>query len=149
MNLSDAAYATAHDYAGGTPSLAPRMGISGAMLRNKVNPNDATHHLTLSEAMRMQSLTGDHRILHAMSDELGYVCIQLPVAGASDMALLDSFMAITKELGEFASEFQKDWADGRIDGKEIERLRKEFYELQQSAAAFMGMIEALAEQSHG
>lgn len=149
MNLSDAAYATAHDYPGGTPSLAPRLNLSGAMLRNKVNPNDATHHLTLAEAMRMQSLTDDHRILHAMADELGYVCIRLPDHGASDMALLDSFMAITKELGEFASEFQKDWADGRIDAKEIDRLRKEFYEPQQSAAAFMGMIEALAEQSNG
>lgn len=149
MNLSDAAYATAHDYPGGTPSLAPRLNLSGAMLRNKVNPNDVTHHLTLSEAMRMQSLTADHRILHAMADELGYVCIKLPVQGASDMALLDSFMAITKELGDFAGEFQKDWADGRIDAKEIDRLRKEFYELQQSAAGFMGMIEALAEQSHG
>ena len=149
MNLPDAAYATAHDYPGGTVSLAPRLGMPGAMLRNKVNPNDATHHLTLSEAMRMQSLTGDHRILHSMADQLGYVCIQLPNSGASDMALLDSFMSITKELGELASEFQQDWADGHIDAKEADRLRKEFYELQQAAAGFMAMVEALADQSNG
>lgn len=84
-----------------------------------------------------------------MAGELGYVCIQLPAGGASDMALLDSFMSITKELGELANEFQQDWADGHIDAKEADRLRKEFYELQQAAAGFMAMVEALAEQSHG
>lgn len=147
MNIIDAAYVVAHDYPGGTVSLAPRLGMSSAMLRNKVNTNDVTHKLTLCESVTLQDITGDHRILHAMADHLGYVCIKLPAPGASDMALLDSFMAITKELGDFAGEFQKDWADGRIDAKEAARLRKEFYELQQSAAAFMGMIEALASQS--
>lgn len=149
MNISDAAYAVAHDYPGGTESLAPRIGISGAVLRGKVNPNDAAHKLTLAEALRMQTLTGDHRILHAMSEELGYVCIQLPEAGASDMGLLDSFMSVLKELGEFSGEFRKDWEDGNIDATELARLRQEFYEMQQAGLALMHSIEGLAEQSHG
>lgn len=149
MNISDAAYAVAHDYPGGTESLAPRIGLSGAVLRGKVNPNDAAHKLTLDEALRMQTLTGDHRILHAMAEELGYVCIQLPEAGASDMGLLDSFMSVLKELGEFSSEFRKDWEDGNIDAAELARLRQEFYEMQQAGLALMHSIEGLAEQSHG
>lgn len=149
MNISDAAYAVAHDYPGGTESLAPRIGISGAVLRGKVNPNDAAHKLTLAEALRMQTLTGDHRILHAMADELGYVCIRMPEAGASDMGLLDAFMSVLKELGEFSSEFRKDWEDGNIDADELARLRQEFYEMQQAGLALMHSIEGLAEQSHG
>ena len=149
MNIIDAAYAIAHDYPGGTVSLAPRLGMSSAILRGKVNPNDASHKLTLCEAVSMQDITGDHRILHAMADRLGYVCIKLPNQNVSDMALLDAFISITKELGEFAHEFQKDWEDGQIDAQEIERLRGDFYKLQQAAAGFMARIESLAEQSNG
>lgn len=145
MNVLDAAYSTAHDYPGGTPSLAPRMGISAAILRGKVNLADAGHHLTLAEAMRMQAITNDHRILHVMAEELGYVCIRLPESGASDMELLDSFMSVLKELGDFSNEFQKDWADGRIKQDEIVRLRREFYELQAAGAELMKRIEDLAE----
>ncbi|WP_341772648.1 phage regulatory CII family protein, partial [Burkholderia pseudomallei] len=48
MNIIDAAYAVVHDYPGGSESLAPRLGMSAAVLRNKVNPNNATHHLGLA-----------------------------------------------------------------------------------------------------
>lgn len=149
MNITDAAYAVAHDYPGGTESLAPRIDMSGAILRGKVNPNDASHKLWIMEAQRMQAITGDHRILHAMAEDLGYVCVKLPISDASDMELLDSFMSVLKELGDFSSEFQKDWSDGKIDDGEIKRLRKEFYEMQQAGSALMARIEALAEQSHG
>lgn len=145
MNITDAAYATAHDYPGGTQSLGPRLGISPAVLRGKVNPNDPSHKLTLVEAMRMMHITGDHRILHAMADECGHVCIMLPTTPNSDMALLDSFMGVMKELGEFAEEFRKDWNDGTISHEELDRLKKEFYEMQQAGLELMSRIEALAE----
>lgn len=150
MNLTDAAYAVAHDYPGGTESLAPRLGMSGAILRGKVNPKDSAHKLTLAEAVRMQAMTGDHRILHAMADELGYVCVQSQIfVNVSDMDLLDSFMMVMKELGDFAAEFRNDWADGEIKPDELERLRSEFYELQQAGLELMQRIESLAEQCHG
>lgn len=148
MNLTDAAYAVAHDYPGGTESLAPRLGMSGAILRGKVNPNDKSHHLTLAEAMRMQSMTGDFRILHAMAGELGFVCVQMPsFANTSEMELLDSFMSVMKELGEFSAEFRKDWEDGEISKHELKRIKQEFYEMQQAGIELMQRIEALAEQS--
>lgn len=150
MNITDSAYATAHDYGGGTESLAPRLGMSGAILRGKVNPKDSSHKLTLAEAQRMMVISEDHRILHSMSDELGYICVPMPTfTNSSDMDLLDSFISVTKELGEFSAEFQRGWANGRIESDELERLRKEFYEMQQAGLALMQRIEALAEQSNG
>jgi len=65
MNTIDAAYHTVHDYPGGAEALAPRMGMSAAVLRNKVNPNNTTHHLTYAEAQRIVALTGDVRMLQA------------------------------------------------------------------------------------
>lgn len=41
------------------------MDISAAVLRNKVNPNNQTHHLTLAEAVRIVDLTDDEQILQA------------------------------------------------------------------------------------
>jgi hypothetical protein len=70
VNITDAAYAVAHDYPGGTESLAPRLGMSGAVLRNKVNPNNTTHHLTLAEALRMSEITSDRRVAEAFAREL-------------------------------------------------------------------------------
>lgn len=147
MNVFDAAYATAHDYPGGTESLAPRLGMSGAILRGKVNTNDIKHHLTLAEAMRMQAITGDTRILHAMSDELGFVCIQAgQFDGVSDEALLDSFTAVVRELGDLSRVFHDSLADGRVTRKEFEKLQSEFYDLQQAGAELMNRVGQMTEQ---
>ena len=48
MNVVDAAYLAVHTYPGGSESLGPRIGMSPAVLRNKVNPNCSTHHLSLA-----------------------------------------------------------------------------------------------------
>lgn len=81
MTPTDAALAVGHDYPGGCASLAPRMGMPVALLRAKLNPNDKRHHPTIAEAVIMQMLAGDHRILFAMAEELGYVCMPAPIEG--------------------------------------------------------------------
>lgn len=148
MNVKDAAYAIAHDYPGGVPALATRMGVSRNVLQNKLNPAVEYHKLTLDEAMRLQALTGDPRILHAMAEELGYVCVSLPGnSGGSDMELLDSFLTVLKDLGEFSAEFQDDWSDGKIKEDELSRLRAKFYALQSAGVVLMNRVEELAEKN--
>jgi hypothetical protein len=56
MNITDAAHKTVKDYPGGSEALAVRIGMSAAVLRNKVNPNNTTHHLTLAEASEIGRL---------------------------------------------------------------------------------------------
>jgi len=147
MNIQDAAYNTAHDFPGGVPALAVRMGISPNVLQNKVNPSQEHHKLTLNEAVKMQAITGDLRMLHAMADALGCVCIQLPVHDqAGDMELLDSFMGVVSELGDLSAEFQQSWADGQITLKEFARIRNEAYDVQARLAELLARIERLAEQ---
>jgi hypothetical protein len=75
MNTKDAAYLTAHHYPGGIPALAVRMGMAARELSRKLNPN--TGSLSLDEATALMAFSGDHRILHAMADEIGYPPDQL------------------------------------------------------------------------
>ncbi|MFY4005014.1 phage regulatory CII family protein [Achromobacter denitrificans] len=48
---------------GGSEYLEPLVGISAAVLRNKVNPNNTTHHVTLAEADSIGRIMGDAGIL--------------------------------------------------------------------------------------
>jgi hypothetical protein len=50
MNPLDALYTAARAYPGGIEALAHRMGVSVAVLRNKLAPHVNTHHVTLAEA---------------------------------------------------------------------------------------------------
>lgn len=76
MNTRDAAYMTSHHYPGGVPALAARMGMDARELTRKLNPN--TGDISLDEAGVLMTLSGDHRILHAMADEFGYTLAKQP-----------------------------------------------------------------------
>src|SRR5690606_12297895 len=125
MNTADAAWHTVHDYDGGSESLGPRVGISPAVLRNKVNPKNTTHHLTLAEARRITALTGDHRMLQAWAHEEGYLLVKAP-SGASDscdMAVLEQVVSLGVANGQFMQTIHAALADGRVDQGELERIR--------------------------
>jgi hypothetical protein len=120
MNILDAAHKTVHAYPGGSESLAPRIGMSAAVLRNKVNPNNTTHHLSLAEASEIMGVTGDDRILHALAASHGYTLQQTdaPVAGTLVGALLDAG-CIKGKLCQIISEAL---ADGRITPNEAKEI---------------------------
>lgn len=126
MNVVDAAHAIVHDYPGGSIALAPRVGMSAAILRGKVNPNDAGHHLTIAESVRMQQLTGDHRILEAEAEELGYALLPLsPESGESDVGLRSmSAMAL---FGEMIGEIEAALRDGRITQNELRKIERRLF----------------------
>lgn len=146
MNVQDAAYHTVHDYPGGAPALALRLGMSGAVLQNKVNASQQHHKVTLDESVRMQEMTGDHRILHAMAQHLGYVCVRAgEFNGVSDEALLETFTALVAELGDLSRAFNDAIADGAITRKEEARIKQEFYEMQQAGAELVNRIAQLVD----
>lgn len=144
-NVLDAAFHTAHDFPGGVPALAQRMGdVSPNVLNKKVDPRLDTHHLRLDEAVKMQSISGDPRILHAMAFTLHHVAIPVPdIKDDGDMSMLDGFMDILKELGEFSTEFQKSWADGVIKPDELERIVAEANDVQGRLAMFVSRISSM------
>ena len=141
MNVLDAAYHLVHDQPGGAEALGPRLGMSGKLLSNKVRQADATHVLTLSEALRMQQLTGDHRIFLAEAEQLGYIPIPAPNTAAGDNITKDILDAAA-DFGDYMREVNKALADNIIttnERKELERRLATFmaaaYHLQADLAS--------------
>lgn len=146
MNTQDATYHTVHDYPGGASSLAPRMGMPVGVLNSKVNPNTHTHHLALSEAVRLMAITGDHRILRAQCDELGYLPpIPRVTCEVSDLALLETYTRLIAELGEFSQAFHAALADGRLPLAEVDRLQKEMLDFFAAGEELLNRAKAIAQ----
>jgi len=101
-----AAYDTAHGYEGGIAALAKRMGQNPNTLTHKVNLQNATHHLTLRDAIDMQWQSRNFAILHAMADELGHTCsLATPVYAEGDpldtlVRLQMAYADLVQALGE-------------------------------------------------
>lgn len=144
MNVIDAAHATVHDYPGGSVALAARLGMAGAVLRGKVNVNDVGHHLTLTEAQRIQSLTGDHRMLLAMADELGYLCLPLPAV--SDGDLVHATLRAIQSFGMMMGDVERSIEDGRVTPNELRKVERAMLD---AVAHVSGLHRLLAHQAGG
>ncbi len=132
MNILDAAHKTVKDSPGGAEALATRLitvndrgeerSMSGAVLRNKVNPNNTTHALSLVEANDIMGLTGDHRILIALAAEHGY---GLHMLEAPDDArcLTSTILATSASKGQFAEALHSALTDGLITDNEFSELQ--------------------------
>ena len=148
MNVQDAAYSTVHDYKGGSESLAPRLGMSAAVLRNKVNTNTATHHLTLAEAVRMVDLTGDDRILHAWAKHRNGVLVTLPHSEiVSDQAVMEHMAATWKTHGDVGTQISKALEDGRMDRRELRMVSDAIFEHARALFDLHARLAAITEDS--
>lgn len=146
MNVADAAYIVVHDYPGGSESLAPRIGISAAVLRNKVNPNCTTHHLTLAEADRITGVTGDMRIAHAFAGSHGGVVVPLGDGeDASDMAVLEVMAGLWASNGVLGTEVHGALVDGRLTGVEQARIRAAAYGVKAKVLGLLNRLDAMTE----
>lgn len=143
MNTKDAAYHTVHDYAGGSESLGPRVGISAAVLRNKVNPNNDTHHLTLAEAQRIVDITDDERILRAWAHARGLLLIKAPEGSDCDMSVLEAVVETGVAHGQWMQTIHSALADGKVDTNEVQAIKAAKRVLQTAAATATQRIEGM------
>ena len=146
MTPIDAAHATVHDYPGGSESLAPRIGMRSNILRNKVNHNNETNHLTLSEASKLMALTGDRRILDALAAEQD--CVVVPATCnvvVSDMAVLELVAKVWMHNGDVGRAVNDALADGRITKLELEDIKQSIYRVEQAMHTMLSRITGMAE----
>jgi hypothetical protein len=147
MNVLDAFHQTVHGAPGGCETVAPRLGMSAAILRNKANPNSATNKPMLDDADRLMGITGDHRILHALAQNHGYVCFRMGEdATASDMAVLELVTQVWTTNGEVGAEVNRTLADGRVDRAEVERVRTAVYRAQQALLEVVARLDGMSEK---
>jgi len=132
MNIIDAAHKTVKDSPGGAEALATRMittndkgeekPMSGAVLRNKVNPNNATHKLGWEEASEIMGLTGDYRMLVALAAEHGFGVQRLDMPDSAG-CLTSTILAASATKGQFAEMLHEFLKDGLITDNEFTQLQ--------------------------
>lgn len=99
MDVVYAACLTAQAHPGGVARLARDMGIKAGTLQHKLNLNNETHQLTLPEAVRLQVITGNFSILHAMAHQLGCE-VRRAVPDQSGGDPVEAFMRFQTEVAE-------------------------------------------------
>lgn len=125
MCLRDTVYHLAHDYPGGVPALAARMGKNATVLMHKLNPNNDTHHLTAHELDAIDDLTATRSIADYFAHKHGCFLVEIQqFDGLKESALIDAFLSVSRSWGEHCAEFQAAISDGKIDEREFKRLKK-------------------------
>lgn len=148
MNVFDALHATAHDPKhGGTDVLAMRLGMrSGAVLRNKTNPNNPDHHMRLDETLRLMELTGDYRLLEAIAHEHGFVCIKLPDGiDTADICMFEQSLRVGVSKGQLSADTMQSLADGRICQSDVKQLTKSANKLVKEIMTFLHLAKKVAK----
>lgn len=139
MNVTDAAYATVHDYPGGSEALAPRMGMSAAVLRNKVNPRNDRNYLSIEEADRLIGVTGDPRLIQAFQlnhDEL----LSPPDSMASLIGLLLSHDAAH---GDLSRQIADALADDLVTERELRDILNKWMASQRAGGQLVQKLQAI------
>ena len=147
LNILDTAHAVAHEYDGGCESLAPRMGVGAQVLRNKVNPNIATHHLTLAEAVRMSDLANDYRILETWAQQVGMALVKIPLPeDCADAEVVELMAKSLGSLGDVGAEIVKTLEDGRVERHEAEKVNDRAFAHITTVVSLTSRVAGMAEK---
>lgn len=142
MTPLDAAYHVVHDYPGGAKALAPRLGKSHGHLCHEVRPpRESTAKLGLADALKISEMTGDHRILMAFAESLGYRCVRVEIPAARG-ELLEAVSRFAKETGEALMAMHRAIEDGRVTENEVREFERQVADIAPAAVS-------LAERMRG
>lgn len=142
--LADAVYHTVHDN-GGPTKIGPRLGLQPSILSNKANPRQRHNRLTLAESLQLQQVTGDHRILHAEAQELGYIVIPIENPPPSDVELLTLYAQWQDRTGRIHHAIADAFDNPRITAPAHREIKRRFFDAAQSGLTYLhrmgGMVQ--------
>lgn len=101
--------------------LARKTGSSHNILLDRLNP-DRDQKLGYLEAIGHAHLTGDHVLLKAWANEMGYGLFEKPQGSVGDEDILDIFLGIQRIQGRLAETLHEAREDGIIDSTENRQL---------------------------
>jgi len=147
MDVLTAAFNVVHDYPGGAPALATRLGKASSTLSHEVQAGYPGAKFGLLDALKVTKLSGDLGILNSFAAECG--CLVLPVmagvlpvmagVGSGDGAML-ALSKLATEFGDVVSEVSKSLADGSVSDNELLRVEREAGELVAAVQAVLVML---------
>lgn len=141
LAIDDTVYHLAHDYPGGVPALALRMGMSPNTLAHKVSLTQRTHHLSPLELIKLQAIADDQRPLHAMAAQLGFVC--LPLVADASRGTLEDVMHMAKEFADVLASVNQAVTDGRVTPNEMQRCEREAGELMLALTNVLATVRSM------
>lgn len=143
----DAAYHVVHDYDGGAPVVAQRLGKPVVTLNQELRPGLSGAKLGLATAVAISELTGDHRILHAFAQQLGYRCVRVDhLHTVTNDEVLRAVSSFLKETGEAMTSVNRALEDGKVTENEIRAFEKQVADIAPSAVALAEALRAMAEE---
>jgi hypothetical protein len=148
MSVLEAAYATVHNNeAEKTALIAEKMGLSKQVLLNKLNINNATHHLTLAEAVKLMQATHDLRILHALAAEFGGVYVpRVDALEENADRLISDISQMSMKFGALIQEVAKDIADGEISANELGYIEEDAMSLRNALEALLAHVRGIHDK---
>lgn len=129
MSVADAAYNVVHDYPGGAAALQVRMGKTN--LSGEVNPNVKTAKLGIEDAVTLQILANDYRILYAMAADCRHFP-PLPMPDGLDLAedqCMRTVSELVKESADVVTATVESLADHEVSDNDLARFERECSEL--------------------
>jgi len=119
---------TAKNYTGGAQALGLKIGANSRTFTNKCNPKE-NHLLTIEEFISVMQVTADYRMLDALAELFGYVCIAVkPLEKLSDTNVLMSWANWHVQVGELAKTLAVALEDGKITTDEYAAVRISMFE---------------------
>lgn len=142
MDVLDAAFLIAQETPGGVQALAHRMGVSPNTLQHKLNPNNVSHHLSLKEAVALQTVSGLPYVLYAMSAALDHVCLRSRPDVAEGDAW-EAFRFLQQSMGELtAAAAEALRGDGAVSANAHRRVEHQANELIAGVSALVNAVAA-------
>ncbi|HTR00059.1 MAG TPA: phage regulatory CII family protein [Candidatus Acidoferrum sp.] len=151
MNQHDALYKLARAYPGGIDALAKAMDMSPNVLRNKLAPGIASHHVSFEEASQIIHLCQEAGVkgallpVHALLSRHGMSGFVVPTAGELSTDELSQMVCrVMAQIGELAGAVSAAFEDGICTESEVDLIEREF----QGALAVLGNWRARIRQHH-
>jgi hypothetical protein len=146
-SFPDLLYHIAHGYPGKVPALAQRMGKVPGTLLKKLDPGTTSHGIDAEEIeMLLDFCSANGLVARHFADKADLLVIPKIIVDGSDMQLLEGFMEVVAELGEFSTKFTAAYADGNISWPEFMDLAKEGADVMSRMAGFIDRVKQLAEK---
>lgn len=151
MDQHDALYKIARKYPGGISALAHRMGLTEAVLYNKIRPAIHTHYLSFEEVSEIIEYCQGANVpdatlpLMALTWRHGLIAIPAPDPdqATTDEQLAKNLCGVMKEIGDVAAFLNDKLAtSGRLHVTDVDQFEREFREAFGALAQLYARAEA-------
>ncbi|MFL9610200.1 phage regulatory CII family protein [Methylobacillus sp. Pita2] len=145
-NFPDLLYLIGQGHQGGVKALAVRMEKNPTVFQHKFNPNNTTHFLNPVEIEAVVDLRdANGRVAEFFAGKADKLVIDKVVVDGSDMNLLEGFLEVMKEMGDFAAAFQLAYADHVITDDELQTITSEGEDVMAKMAGLIDRIRQVVK----